>query len=68
MEMAEIGMHMENILLWIRKIDSTTIVKIVSATETENEVIILGRPELVLRKAVSAMSANQMELTTLDKR
>ena len=60
---ADIGMHIEKIVLCTRKIVSTTIVKTVSAIDTENEVIIRGRPDF-FANAVSAMSANHIELTT----
>ena len=66
--MAAIGMHMEKSLLCTRNTDSTTMVKTVSAMLTEKEVMARGLPVEVLRKALSAMSANQIELTTLDRR
>ena len=52
------------ILACTRKTDSTTSEKTVSAIITEMELIIWGRP-LEDRKAESAMSWNQMALTTL---
>ena len=64
---AAIGMHMEKMVLWTRNIVSTTIVNTVSAIDTENEVIIRGRPDF-FAKAVSAMSANHIELTTCKKK
>ena len=67
-DMALIGTHVENNFPWTKNIISTTIVKTVSAMDTENEVIILGLPFAVFRNALSAISANQIELTTLDKR
>ena len=45
-----IGTHMENNFPWTKNIISTTIVKTVSAMDTENEVIILGLPLAVFRK------------------
>ena len=56
-------MHKENTVLCNRNIVSTTIVNTVSAIDTENDVIILGRPDF-FANAVSAMSANHIELTT----
>ena len=47
-----IGTHMENNFPWTKNIISTTIVKTVSAMDTENEVIILGLPLAVFRKKI----------------
>ena len=43
-------------------------VKTVSAIDTEKEFIIRGLPLAVFLKALSAISANQIEFTTFDKR
>ena len=48
-----IGTHMENNFPWTKNIISTTIVKTVSAMDTENEVIILGLPLAVFQKKIS---------------
>ena len=44
-----IGTHIENNFPWTKNIISTTIVKTVSAMDTENDVIILGLPLAVFR-------------------